>query len=132
MIHYRNGYNNRLFARYSIYTGIVGEDCGNAFVSLTPSGRLIIEPGYSWDGITGPVPTTRRNIRASLVHDALCQLLREGMLPAHYRTEVDALFREICIEDGVWRPFAWVYWACVRQFGEKVIFDRRVKVLEAP
>lgn len=132
MIRYRNGYNNRLLGRYAIQTGIIGEDGGNNYVGLGPAGRLTIESGYSWDGITGPVPTTRRNIRATLVHDALCQLLREGLLPAHYRTEADALFREVCIEDGAWRPVAWLYWACVRQFGEKVIFDRRVKVLEAP
>lgn len=132
MIRYRNGYNNRLVDRYATHTGIIGEYCGNNHVVLDSDGMLIIEPGYSWDGLTGPVPTTRRNIRATLVHDALCQLLREGLLPAHYRTRADALFREVCIGDGVWRPVAWTYWACVRQFGEKVIFDRRVKVLEAP
>jgi len=49
------------------------------FVSLEPNGAFWIGQYYAWDGATG-IPDTKPALKASLVHDALCQLMREGKL----------------------------------------------------
>lgn len=78
--------------------------------------RLSVYAGYSWDGPSGPTLDTVDFLRASLVHDALYQLLREGVLPAAARADADRILREISAEDGM--PFLrrWLDWAGVRLF----------------
>jgi hypothetical protein len=50
------------------------------FLSLSPHGVLSIRKFYAWDGHSGPTIDTRDFMRGSLIHDALYQLMREGVL----------------------------------------------------
>ncbi len=79
---------------------------------------LFIYPGYKWDGSSGVIDFLSCR-RSSCVHDALYQLMRAGALPILYRDYSDKLYRDISIEDGMWRWHASVrYWG-IKNFAEK-------------
>jgi hypothetical protein len=86
------------------------------WIVLEPDGRLTIRAGYAWDGASGPTYDSKSSMAASLVHDALYQLLREGLLAADLRPAADAVFHRICREDGMWGPRAWLWHQAVRTF----------------
>lgn len=98
------------------------------------SGRkLDIGKGYAWDGASGPTWDDKTNMQAALVHDALYQLLREGLLPATLRKEADLLFYRMLREDGMGRIRAWYYYQAVRIFGAKAASrEGKRPVLTAP
>jgi hypothetical protein len=98
-------------------------------LSITPEGRLKIKKGYVWDGPSGPTIDTWTFMRASLVHDALYQLIREGLLPLDSRVKADELLRKMCLEDGMSRMRAWWVYRAVRAFGHKSI---KSDILKAP
>lgn len=79
-------------------------------------GLLKISKGYRWDGST-VVFDTKNCMRASLVHDALYQLMREGLLSRSYRKYTDRLYQRMCIEDGMWRWHAGLRYIGLRLFG---------------
>ena len=54
-------------------------------LEITSEGELIIRNGYSWDGPSGPTIDTKNFMQGSLIHDALCQLMREIILPQSAR-----------------------------------------------
>ena len=76
-----------------------------------------VDPGYAWDGPSGPTFDTGNSMRAALIHDVLYQAIREGGLPASYRRKADREFRRILKADGMTllRRLAW--WLAVRLFG---------------
>lgn len=102
-IRYRSGYKYQLAEDYEIHTRIrPPQDIADDFISLDRQGNLKVSKGYAWDGVSGPVPDTSSNLRASLIHDALYQLMRKRKLSASaHRDSADQLFRDICREDGV-------------------------------
>ncbi len=103
------------------------------FMSLTKSGLLAIEPGYAWDGPSGPAIDTKNFMRGSLIHDALYQLMREGKLDQSWRMAADQEMRRICLEDGMSRIRAfWAYRAVRRAAGPFAKPSRKRKVLIAP
>lgn len=106
---------------YSIYTGINPIRIPlNSDVSLHIDSSLSIQKGYEWDGATG-YPDVVQIIRASLVHDALYDLIREGVLNKKHRKKADKLFRKICLEDGMGKWQAWRVYSAVRLFGWKAL-----------
>jgi hypothetical protein len=46
-------------------------------------------------------------MRGSLVHDALYELMRKGLLPPSMKTPADNLLKAMCKRDGMWRLRAW-------------------------
>lgn len=124
----------RLAADYQIKIGFfeTKAERGNDYVWLD-HGSLTIFKGYAWDGPSGPSIDTRNWMRASLVHDALYQLIREGHVPRDLRKSVDQLMRSHLLEDGMSRiRAAWSY-AAVRRFGERSTKSSRgEKILTAP
>lgn len=88
----------------------------DSIISLSPSGTLTIRKGYAWDGPSGPTIDTPSFMRGSLVHDALYQLMREQRIPNTNRKYADELLRCPCLEDGMWRLFAWCVYYAVRLF----------------
>ena len=70
--------------------------CKTPFIELT-GGRIIIKKGYAWDGASGPTIDTKSSMRASLVHDALYQLIRLKLLPFSYKAIADKNFYNICL-----------------------------------
>lgn len=60
-------------------------------------------------------------MRGSLVHDALYQLIEDGvgLLPLSDRAQADAELRRICLEDGMSSAsWAWLVYKAVRMFGD--------------
>lgn len=87
------------------------------FISLTVDGRLTIKASYAWDGPSGIALDTKTSMRGSLAHDALYQLMREGLVDIEYREEVDNLLKALCIQDGMFPLRAWYMHKGVRLFG---------------
>lgn len=86
------------------------------YLEIDWRGRLTILTGYSWDGLTGFIDVPDA-IEASLVHDALYQLIREKVLPKSYRKRADKIFKEMCINNGVHPTLASTMYRAVRLFG---------------
>ena len=99
-------------------------------------GVLSIEKWYAWDGSSIPLKKTLRFLSlglydadkhcktASLVHDALCQLIREELLGKKYKEEVDGIYKYMCLMGGMseWQADL-RYWA-LRKFGDPFIQKR--------
>jgi len=94
------------------------KDIFTRYVSLLETGVLVISERYAWDGPSGPTVDTKSSLRASLVHDALYQLMDMGFLPWTYQERADCLLRDIAIEDGMWRVRAWTWYYGVRIAGK--------------
>ncbi len=113
-------YRFRLTALYVVYVpelnipGMYITDDG--FVQLS-KGWLSLAKGYAWDGASFPAINCKTNRRGSCLHDGPYQLHREAGLPMRYRKRSDAVFRRVCIEDGMHPTRAWAdYWG-LRAFG---------------
>lgn len=94
-----------------------GASTGERWVRLV-YGELHVHKSYCWDGPSGPAIDTTDFMRASLVHDALYQLIEWGAVPARpWRAAADRELLSICREDGMptWR--AYYAYAAVRLFG---------------
>ena len=95
-IRYRSGYKYQLATRYSILINIKPKkDIKTEFIKLDAKGKLTIKRGYAWDGPSGPVVDTKENMRASLVHDALYQLMRhEELSTKAYKDKADKILKK--------------------------------------
>ncbi len=132
-IRYCAGYKYQLTRDYEVKIPVHGHVVTAKYFSLDTDGTMKIKAGYAWDGPSGPTWDTKSFMRGSLVHDALYQMIRLGLLPREYREKADAILRDICIEDGMWKwRAAYVYWA-VRRFAAQAAHpDNRRKELTAP
>jgi len=93
---------------------------GAPWVRLGRRGKLAIRAGYSWDGPRGPAIDTRDFMRASLVHDALYQLMRAGEIDhRHWRAWADRVLRDLVIADGMSSFRASYVHTVVRWFGAR-------------
>ena len=119
-INYRSGYKYQLHTDYPIKTTIKPEkEIDEKFIKLDLQGNLTILSGYAWDGPSGPVIDTNENMRASLVHDALYQLMRHKKLPSKKcKDKSDKLFKKICIQDGVPSAIANAYYLGLKVGGK--------------
>jgi len=109
-IRYRGGYKYQLAADYECETGInPPSPITTFFIDLGLTGRLTIRKGYAWDGPSGPTFDDPTNMRGSLEHDALYQLIRNEQLGPEYRLDADKRLRIVCVEDGMerWRAELW-------------------------
>lgn len=99
----------------------IRESTGNKWVHLYPPLIVSISSGYTWDGPSGPAIDTPTFMRASLVHDALYQLIREDYLPRSMRKHADHIMRVIAEQDGMGAARRWWTWAAVRMFGGRAL-----------
>jgi hypothetical protein len=134
---YRRGYKYQMHVDYAVGTGITGQaaiigDDGDPWVRLRSDGMLFIRAGYAWDGPSGPTFDTPSFMRASVVHDALYQLMRAGKLPQETREAADELLCRMCTEDGMWKIRAAWCLAGVRAFAAYAAKQKREEVLTAP
>ena len=81
---------------------------------MNSSGLLTLMPGYACDGPSGPALDTTNFIRAAFIHDALYQLMREGILSMRDRRAADKLLRQIARKDGMGWMRRWWVWSAVR------------------
>ena len=134
-IRYRSGYKYQLASDYSIKVSIKPKrSIDSKFIKLDRKGNLTIVGGYAWDGPSGPVVDTKENMRASLVHDALYQLMRQKHLSAKkHKNRADKIFKKICIRDGVSRTKAHIYYLGLKLGGKPATDPKNVKkVKRAP
>ena len=135
-IKYRTGYKHQLAETYSLKTPIKPtNNIETEFVDLDKTGLITIKTGYAWDGVSGPVVDTSKNIRASLVHDSLYQLMRKRKLTPRkkYKDKADRLFRTIAKQDGVAGVVAQAYYEVLKKLGNPSTDPKNArKILEAP
>lgn len=90
------------------------------FASLIGS-RLTVMDRYAWDGASFILftlfGTPTRWLVPSLVHDALYQLMQDGLLPLRYRKDADLLFYQLLRTRGAWWISATVAYYAVHWFG---------------
>ena len=98
-------YKYKLEVDYAI-TISIDYDCHNSYISLDKQ-KLIIKWAYLWDGSSIPhkkwVPKWIYDFDkyckdASLAHDALCQLMREDLLPKSFKEMADGIYRDEIIK----------------------------------
>lgn len=129
---YREGYKYQLQLSYYYETDIMAvRPLGNDWVQLYPTGQLYIKKGYAWDGPSGPTIDTKDSMRASLIHDGIYQLIREGYLGTDWREHADNIFYNVLREDGMSKIRAWIWYQAVRWFGGKSLEPQK-KPLTAP
>lgn len=84
------------------------------FISLTVDGVITVKAGYVWDGASGPTFDTKNTFMASLIHDALYQLMRNGLLDRKWRKRADKIMYEILRSRGMWKVRAKIWYRAVR------------------
>lgn len=62
---------------------------------------LKLRAGFGWDGASGPAIDTEDILRASAIHDALWELMKQGLLDQRYKKAIDSEFASILEEDGM-------------------------------
>lgn len=121
-IYYRklDGYKYETEVDHVFETGLrPGHDVGNEFIGLSIDGKLSIKAHYCWDGTSGPTIDGPSNMRGSLAHDALYQLMRLGLLPQSFREGADKFFIKVCGEDGMSSVRQSIDYYGLRLFGAK-------------
>ena len=128
-IHYRSGYKYQLAKDFNLKIPVKPtKNIVTQFIDLDTQGNLKIKDGYAWDGVSGPVIDTESNLRASLVHDALYQLIRNKCLKkSKHKDTADKLFRKLCKEDGVLSPVAQAYYEVLRKVGHPAADPKNIK-----
>jgi len=117
-VSYRKGYKYQLAKEVNIFVGIFPDhDIRTPFINLDMDGWLSIRGGYAWDGMSGAMDT-KNSMLASLVHDALYQLMRHGHLPLSHRRSVDLFFHTIMRAKGMWKGRAAYIYRAVREVAE--------------
>lgn len=98
---FKDGYKATLQGNYAVHTGLtLPSDVHSEFIHLRMDGLLVVDHAYPWDFASGPTWDSREHRRASLVHDALCQLIFEGLIPWEpYRKLSDKVFLRLIFED---------------------------------
>ena len=107
-------YKYQLVEPFSFQTPFTGYTIDVPFIRLSEDGVLSIDKFYAWDGASGPTIDYKSSMRASLVHDALYQLLRMEKLPQSLVVPSDELFRKMLVEDGMSSLQAWVWYRGLR------------------
>lgn len=134
-IQYIAGYKYQLFLDYGLLLpkAFAGADIAVGYLTLGRDGFLTVGAGYAWDGPSGPTMDTPDSMRASLVHDALYQLIRLGKLSNGLRAEADKVFREICVAAGMGKIRAYSWWLALRLFGAAAADPKaEPKIVTAP
>jgi hypothetical protein len=102
--------------RISVQTEITGHHVKAELMELFPDGLLTLGQSFWWNG-SSFVQDTPECMRASAFHDALCRMIRQGLLPASTRSAADKLYYELCREDGMSWLQAKVRYAGLRIYG---------------
>jgi len=117
-------------------TVITGVSSLGSYINLYTSGSLFLDKGYAWDGSSIPfkglIPwnTEKHCMIASLIHDALYQLIRTKRLSYLRRKRADEIYRDLCIKGGMSKWQANLRYKMLRRFG-KIKPEKENPVLEA-
>jgi len=84
-ITYKEGYKYQLVKPVQYQTPCkVSKEIENDYIKLERNGLLTVKTLFAWDGASG-AKDTPTIMRASLFHDALCQLINDQEIPRIYR-----------------------------------------------
>lgn len=101
-IKYKKGYKYRLEESYEGQTPIKPKtDIKTEYSSLDTDGVLRLNSWYAWDGASGPTFDTNTCMHASARHDALCEMIRLGLLDRKYIPLVHEDLRDTLKRDGM-------------------------------
>lgn len=115
---YYTGLKYQLAQGYTCATPITGSHIVDEYYELREDGTLIVYKGYAWDGASGPTYDSKSSMRASLVHDVFCQMMRAEQLSYDlWQDKVNLLFEHHCIEDQMW-PLRAKLWYRAVEFAE--------------
>lgn len=134
-ISYRSGFKYQTNQEFSFLIPSLAEYAGakTKYLEIREGGLLVIFSGYAWDGASGPTFDTDSSMRGSLVHDALYQLMRYGLIPEEYKETADEIIEELCVEDGMWEWRAGLWLNGLMIFGGKNVKpSKRKKIRYAP
>ena len=119
MTKYRKGYKYQLAEDITYKTAIrPSYEATTEFITLRTNGLLIIRSGYASDGPSGLTIDTKSSITASFIHDALYELIRKGLIRPVERVTADVILAKLCIENGMWKWRACVWYKAVRKFAD--------------
>lgn len=109
---------------FRIQTGLLGVSIITEYVSLDSDGLLRIKVYYAWNGSNWS--SDKHAMIASLVHDALYQLMRLGMISrVIFRKQADALYRDICVAEGMSKIEAGIRYRSLRWFGKSATYPEK-------
>lgn len=109
---------------FRIQTDILGVSIVTGYVSLDIDGLLRIKVYYAWNGSNWT--RDKRAMIASLVHDALYQLMRLGLLDRTvFRERADALYRDLCILEGTSKFEAVLRYQGLQWFGKSATYPEK-------
>ncbi len=103
------GYKYQLAEEFSIKLPLFG-DVSVLHPEITLAGGVLtIKAGYLWDGASGPTLDDATNMTPSLVHDALYELIRAGLLPSARQGDADYTLNQLSRDRGMpaWRRLLW-------------------------
>jgi len=128
-------------------TPFTGYEFDNRYMKMLDNGQLFVQAGYAWDGSSIPHKGKIRALSylnplvwvrikdaydadkycktASLIHDALCQAMRERLLPSRFKLRADTLYREMCMEGGMSKRQAERRYNVVHKFGLRGIVPEK-------
>ena len=123
-------YKYKLEEEFVQDTGITGYEFDTKYMAMFENGRFLVKKSYSWDGSSIPHKKLLRFASlgfynpdkyckvASLVHDALCQAMRERLLPKTWKIQADMLYETMCVKGGMSVKQAWNRYKALRKFGD--------------
>ena len=130
---YTHHYKYKLEETEMRQTDITGYEFDNRYMSMLPNGQLFVKAGYTWDGSSIPHKKILQAFTlglydpdryckvASLIHDALCQAIREGLLSRHKKISADIIYYDMCVEGGMSGRQARRRYEALRKFGDSGI-----------
>jgi len=95
---------------------------------LHKSGELVIFKGYLWDGVSGPTWDSNNTMLGGLIHDALYQAIRLELIPSFYKEHIDLLFKDILLDQGMFKFRAWYYYKAVKHLGNNSCIPGDIRI----
>jgi len=95
---------------------------------LHKSGELVIFKGYLWDGVSGPTWDSNNTMLGGLIHDALYQAIRLELIPSFYKEHIDLLFKDILLDQGMFKFRAWYYYKAVKYLGNNSCIPGDIRI----
>jgi len=116
-------YQKRRHWKYRLYEDVFyrhtditpAQPVDTEFINLTSEGSLLVKAGYVWDGASGPTIDTKNTMTASLIHDALYNLLRDGLIDQKWRKRADQVLYELLRQSGMSKIRAKIWFRAVRK-----------------
>ena len=116
----RRFWKYRLFEDETYHTEIIPKaPIDTPYIDMDIKGVMTVRRGYVWDGASGPTIDTKNTMTASLIHDALYQLMRENLIDRDkWRKRADKILYEILRSRGMTSIRAKIWYRAVRKGAE--------------